>query len=113
MAPNNRMDLDNVPPGMLFILNERGEPVEERNISRWSDWLATNARTVRIETIGDSTVSTIYLGLDHNFLQGGPPILWETMVFGGKLAHKQTRCAGSREQAEAMHAAMIEKVKAA
>lgn len=26
-------------------------------------------------------VSTVWLGIDHNFL-GGPPLTWETMVFG-------------------------------
>jgi hypothetical protein len=27
-------------------------------------------------------VSTVFLGLDHNFGMNGPPILFETMVFG-------------------------------
>jgi hypothetical protein len=28
-------------------------------------------------------ISTVFLGLDQNFLTSGPPILFETMVFGG------------------------------
>jgi hypothetical protein len=27
-------------------------------------------------------VSTVFLGLDHNFLRTGPPVLFETMIFG-------------------------------
>ncbi len=55
-------------------------------------------------------VSTVFLGLDHNF-GDGPPILWETLVFGGPMNGQQTRCAGSREQAEAMHEKMVQLVK--
>lgn len=35
-------------------------------------------------------VSTIFLGLDHNF-SGGEPILFETMIFGGPLDGEQWR----------------------
>lgn len=31
-------------------------------------------------------ISTIFLGIDHNFYDDGPPILWETMLFG--IDHK-------------------------
>ncbi len=34
------------------------------------------------ETHGDANVSTVFLGLDHAF-GGGPPMLFETMIFGG------------------------------
>lgn len=29
-------------------------------------------------------ISTVWLGIDHNFSDGGPPLLWETMVFEQK-----------------------------
>ena len=29
-------------------------------------------------------VSTVWLGLDHNYLGDGPPLIFETMVFRGK-----------------------------
>lgn len=35
------------------------------------------------ETHGDADVSTVFLGLDHQF-DDGPPLLFETMIFGGK-----------------------------
>lgn len=31
--------------------------------------------------IKDSLVSTVFLGLDHNYGDNGLPILWETMIF--------------------------------
>jgi hypothetical protein len=48
--------------------------------------------------------------MDHQWGEG-PPILWETMVFGGPMDQEQDRCGGSREQAEAMHAHMVKRVK--
>lgn len=31
------------------------------------------------------SVSTVFLGIDHNFLRKGPPVLFETMVFGPSM----------------------------
>lgn len=33
--------------------------------------------------IGDTLVSTVFLGLDHNHADTGPPLLFETLVMGG------------------------------
>lgn len=38
------------------------------------------------------TVSTIFLGLDHRFSGYGPPILFETMIFGGPHDEYMDRC---------------------
>lgn len=96
-----------------YILNAQGEPVSEPDLMTWGKWLETNrsTRIVNQEKVGQSTVSTVFLGLDHNFDTDGPPVLWETMVFGGKLNGEMERCSGSREQAEAMHQRMVERVK--
>src|SRR5258708_5583313 len=57
------------------------------------------------ETIhGDVRVSTVFLGLDHNWGEG-PPVLWETMVFGGEHDQMQERYS-SYEDAAAGHAAI-------
>lgn len=95
-----------------YILNEAGKPIPEPDLMKWGTWLQTANRHVATEIIGDSKVSTIFLGLDYAF-GGEPPVLWETMVFGGKLDQAQDRCGGSREQAEAMHARMVERVREA
>jgi hypothetical protein len=51
---------------------------------RWATWLETAERHVgRTELMGGEVlVSTVFLGLDHNWRPGGNPILFETMVFG-------------------------------
>ncbi len=38
----------------------------------------------------DVIVSTVFLGIDHNHF-GSKPILWETMIFGGRLDGYQER----------------------
>ena len=55
-------------------------------------------------------VSTVFLGLDHQFGRGGPPMLFETMIFGDPLDGEMLRCS-TWEQAETQHAAMVERVK--
>jgi hypothetical protein len=81
----------------------------------WARWFENpTSRIVDTTTIGKVRVSTIFLGLDHNFYDDGPPILWETMIFGGEHDQYQDRCAGGWEQAEAMHmkaVALVTKTK--
>ena len=67
-------------------------------------------RTVAKSTIGDYLVSTVFLGLDHQWHEHGPPLLFETMVFGkGPLDERQERCT-TWEEAEVMHEKMCEEV---
>jgi hypothetical protein len=40
---------------------------------------------------GSVVVSTVFLGIDHSWEEEGPPILWETMIFGGPLNDYQVR----------------------
>lgn len=96
-----------------YVLNSDGNPVAEPNLEKWAQWLALGShRRVAEDFVGKSRVSTVFLGLNHQF-GDGPPLLWETMVFGGPLDREQERCSGNREQAEAMHAAMVARVKEA
>lgn len=47
-------------------------------------------------------ISTVFLGLDHAWGHGSRPILFETMIFGGKYSEYQDRCC-TYEEAEDMH----------
>ena len=99
-----------------YILNAAGEPVAESDLIKWGKWFETGDRRVKRETIGDCEVSTVFLGLDYRFGGDGGPILWETMIFAAEdhpLNQNQDRCSGNREQAEAMHERMCQKVRAA
>lgn len=93
-----------------YTLDDKGNPVVEIDLLKWAHWYETANLGVARESVGNAVVSTVFLSLDHAH-DDGPPVLWESRVFGGKLNHHCERCAGSREQAEAMHAAVVDKVK--
>lgn len=48
-------------------------------------------KVLQQEYVGEAFLSTIFLGLDHNFHEEGPPILFETMIFGGPQDGEQVR----------------------
>lgn len=52
--------------------------------------------------IGDIWISTVWLGLNHNFFDG-PPLIFETMIFGGNLDQEMWRYS-TVEEARAGHA---------
>lgn len=41
-------------------------------------------KVVAIAEIEYARVSTVWLGLNHNFSGVGPPVIFETMIFGGE-----------------------------
>ena len=96
-----------------YVLDEKGIPVIEPDLMKWAMWFehARESRIVARTKMGDAEVSTVFLGLDHNWSHVGPPVLWETMIFGGEHDQEQLRCTGSREQAEALHASMVKRLK--
>ena len=91
-----------------YILDAQQQPVEEPDLLTWGRWMETADRHVAVDQVGDAKVSTIFLGLDHRF-GDGPPVLYETMVFGGPLDMKRERYA-TRDEAIAGHAAMLARV---
>jgi hypothetical protein len=89
-------------------------PIPATSLEAWGYWFAEADRCVgRTVLTEDVEVSTVFLGLDHSFSRGArPPVLFETMVFGGPLDEEQERYT-SWEEAEAGHAAMCARVHAA
>jgi hypothetical protein len=93
-----------------YILDENGRPVHEPDLLKWGQWFEKGERVVAKTWIADEyEVSTVFLGLDYRWDTKGPPIVWETMVFDKERNDIECdRCAGTREQAEAMHAKMVD-----
>lgn len=95
----------------LYILDEHGEPKRVHDYTVWGRWFeeAKERRRVAFDKIGDVTISTVFLGLDHGY--GSEVLLFETMVFEGPLDGEMDR-ASTRTQALEQHAAMVARVKA-
>lgn len=67
-----------------YILIDR-VPVIENDFLKWASYYQRSERIVAQTKLNRRvTVSTVFLGLDHNFGRG-EPLLFETMVFGGGL----------------------------
>lgn len=85
-----------------FILDARGEPVD-CDLLTWARWMETAERHVADDHVGTFRVSTVFLGFDHRILGEGPPLLWETMIFGPR--HHQL---DSRQRRYSSRAAALE-----
>jgi len=78
----------------------------------WARWFENiNNRRIGDDHIGKVHVSTVFLGLDHNF-GGGDPVLFETMIFRGPLDQEQLRYC-TYAQAERGHAEAVTRAKIA
>lgn len=72
----------------FYILDEEKRPVKVDGSTRegviaWGMAMEDRARNrVALTVISDeTTVSTVFLGVNHRFLEKGPPLLFETMIF--------------------------------
>lgn len=73
----------------LYILDGK-IPVPCDETFAWGKWYETANRTVAYSEIGSVEISTVFLGINHAF-GGDLPILFETMIFGGKKDGYQER----------------------
>lgn len=81
------------------------------DLMEWAKWMEIpNIRRVAETQVGCLWVSTVFLGLDHNYVRGGLPILFETMIFGLEDDEYQTRC-GAWTEAEHHHRIAVQHAK--
>lgn len=89
----------------------KGREIVKAGLGEWSEFFQNIENRRIAETfVGDVRISTVFLGIDHGFSFEGPPILFETMIFGGKHDQYQDRYATYTE-AEAGHARAVALVK--
>ena len=98
-----------------YILDDAWNPVPVTDVLAWGRWMETHERHLSHDIQEDARdgktirISTVFLGIDHQFGLSGPPVLWETMVFGGVLDGYQDRYT-SRAAALAGHQAVCRRV---
>lgn len=96
-----------------YILGSNNEVVPVP-FDKWIEWEKKNPDRRIISRnrvfIGDEEilVSTVFLGLDHS-RNGGPPLVFETMVFGGINSDWQDRYTNYRDACEG-HLKVLEAV---
>ena len=92
-----------------FILE--GETPKPVDMMTWAKWFETADRVIASDRIGKISISTIFLGLNHNFRENQSPLIFETMVFGGDFDGEMLRYSTFAD-AESGHLQILEKVKA-
>lgn len=85
------------------------KPIPVKDVMQWAiEFEKKDTRRFAYDEFGDVRVSTVFLGLDHRW-GNGPPLLFETMVFGMDKEY------GTRystwKQAEAGHKRTVAMVK--
>ena len=97
---------------MSRYFNRAGETL---TLEGWCALGDAGYRIVKQEDVGDYLVSTVWLGLNHNYADG-PPLIFETMVFGREDAGKSgDECFCERYSTEAQavagHSRVVEGVR--
>jgi hypothetical protein len=92
---------------MYWILDDNSTPVKTESVFEWAQWFETADRRVALTELDGAEVSTVFLGLDHNYGMG-PPLLYETMVFETEgsnftLANSGPWRTSTREEALRVH----------
>ena len=100
----------------IYILDENHDPIRV-TAEEYSNFLKEGGRLpMVVEKTGYEGViiSTVFLSIDHNFLNDGPPVLFETMTFSEDHKHWD-QCDQARyhtwDQAKQGHKEMVERVK--
>lgn len=93
---------------MSGYFDRNGVPMSQAAwMLKFNDW---EYKRVAVDEVGGVTVSTVWLGLNHQW-GDGPPHIFESMVFGGEFDQDCDRYSTEAE-ALAGHARFVERVRA-
>lgn len=74
-------------------------------------WATDEARRVAEDYIGKLHISTVFLVIDHRHDRGGPPLLFETMVFAGEDGDVDCRRYCTEAEALAGHEQIVQDIR--
>jgi hypothetical protein len=86
-------------------------PVPATSVEFGAQFEKPEVRRVAYDEIGAVNVSTVFLGLDHSFRLQGPPLLFETMIFGLDDENEYQWRYSTWDEAEAGHARALAAVR--
>jgi len=101
------------PPRWYVLDGERVVPAS--SMLEWAAWFEdANTRVDYTQITSDCSVSTIFIGFNHRYFSDGPPLVFETMIFGGPndIENNQWRYS-SWDDAETGHKAAVRIARAA
>jgi len=93
---------------MFYVLDQNKNAVKVSDLP--SDFFVNieDRRVALDKGVGDYDVSTVFLGIDHDYFSSGPPMLFETMVFF-KGTYNECNCYrySTWEEAEECHKQIV------
>lgn len=90
--------------------DKSGQPIKSNEFCKLAKDMAYK-RIAETTLNSGRRVSTVWLGLNHNFDVSGPPLIFETMVFPSEKEWSELDCRryATEQEALAGHRAMVEK----
>lgn len=83
--------------------DRKGKPIDQR---KWAELFeSVEYRIIGSLEENDIHISTVWLGLDHNWGRGAP-LIFETMIFGGPYDQRQWRW-HTENEAEQAHQVIV------
>ena len=96
-----------------YILGEDNHAVAVDDWKEWALWFEDANRVVDYtEITSEVYVSTVFLGIDHRHVGSGPPLLFETMIFGAEGDDLWMRRYSSWDDAATGHTVIVGKLRA-
>ena len=101
-----------IPMPFFYILGPGRIAVPEPDVKAWGNWIMDHERERRValDHIGDIEVGTVFSGFDRNFVDGDPPLVFETLVFRDGKGAEMCKYA-TWEEAEKGHRIMVDLVR--
>ena len=95
---------------VFYVLEGKEVVCVGDDVELWSQRFELDNRQIGDDHIDGVRVSTVFMGVDHNFDPDGEPLLFETMIFGGEHDKERWRYS-TFDEAEAGHVRAVDLVK--
>ena len=86
-----------------------GREIVPCDVFTWVTWHQMTNHTISRDSVGEILVSTIFFGLNQRSQPNSPPLIFETMVFGGSFGEYRERYE-TYSEAEAGHQRVLSMV---
>lgn len=84
----------------LYKLDENRKPVLTDSYDDFMKAFSTQDRQIALDTVGKFSISTVFMGWDHQCIEDGPPIIYETMMFDNRKSIACKRASTEKEALE-------------
>lgn len=76
---------------MSEFYDRQGNPMDFEQWVGWTERRDMDYKRVAETTVGNTWISTVWIGLNYDWSRKGPPLIFETMIFGGPMNEETWR----------------------